>query len=444
MAIAKEHRDRDDELTGRAADVAATRNPLKKALKLLGPGLVTGVADDDPTSIATCAVAGASLGTATLWWIVIHLPLTAAVQNICARIGMQSGRGLTAVLARHYSRPFVYAIVIAVAVSNVITLGADLGAIADSVKIVVGGDVRWLIVPVALALIVLQVFKNYEFIVTLFKWLTVALLAYVVDAVMVRPNLWQVLRATLVPPLTLDKEYVTTVVAVIGTFLTPFIFFWQSDEAVEEEKAGGRTTVAARRGVTATELRYSTIDINIGMTISTLVSYVIVLTTALTLHAHGQRHIETGAQAAEALRPLAGSAAAFLFAIGMIGTGLLTVPVLASSTAFMAAQLRKWPQGLSEKWWRATRFYAVILVATVLGVAMNFIGLNSITALYWASVIGGVVAPPLLVLTMLAARNHDVMRGQPVGRLAIVLGWISTALTSLTVLALAYVTVRGH
>ncbi len=440
QAARKSHGERPHDLAGPAAEVVREPNRLKKLFKLLGPGLITGVADDDPSSIGTCAVAGASLGMATLWWIVIHLPLTAAVQNICARIGMQSGRGLTDVLARHYPRKLIYAIVLAVAASNVITLGADLGAIADSLKIFIHGNVTWLIVPVAIVIVLLEIFKNYEFIATVFKWLALALFAYILDAFLAHPDWRQVIRATALPPLSLDKEYVTTVVAVIGTFLTPFIFFWQSDEEVEEEKAAGRRTVAARRGARAEELRYSMLDVNIGMTFSTIISYVIVLSTAATLYAHGQHQVQSGAEAARALEPMAGSAAGLLFAAGMIGTGLLTVPVLSASTAFMVAQLRGWPEGLSEKWSRARRFYLVIIVSTATGAAMNVAGINPISALYGASVIGGIVAPPLLVLTMLAARNPQIMGGQPIGRTAATLGWIATAVTTLTVVALAYVT----
>lgn len=249
------------------------------------------------------------------------------------------------------------------------------------------------------------------------------------------------LKATFLPPLSFDRTYITTVVAIIGTFLTPFIFFWQADAAIEERKAGGLKTMAERSATGDLELSYSAKDINVGMGISTLISYAIVLTTAANLHAHGTTQIATGAQAAEALKPLAGSASGLLFVLGMISAGLITVPVLASSTGFMFAQLHGWPHGLNEKWSRAKGFYSVIVASTVLGVVINFIGINPMSALFWASVIGGGLSPVLLLLVMLLIRKPGVVRGKPPRRITVLLGWAATVVTFCTTIAMIAVNV---
>src|SRR3989441_5451328 len=312
-------------MTTRAQKVVRERSPAKKAALLLGPGFITGVADDDPSGIGTYSVAGASLGLATLWTALITFPLMAAVQNICARLGLVAGHGLAGILRRYYPRPVLYGAVAIVVVANTINLGADLGAIADALGIITGARAVWIAVPIALAILAVQVFASYHVIERIFKFLTLALLAYVAEAVLVHPDLGQTLRATIVPTVSFDKDYITTLVAILGTTISPYLFFWQASQEVEEEKESGNPK-AERMGATRLQLRIATIDVNVGMFVSNLVMYFIILATAVTLHANGRTEIQTGADAAEALRPIAGDLAGLLFAAGMSGTGLLGVP----------------------------------------------------------------------------------------------------------------------
>jgi NRAMP (natural resistance-associated macrophage protein)-like metal ion transporter len=410
----------------RAQQVAEERHPVKKAAVLLGPGFITGAADDDPSGIGTYAVVGASLGLATLWTALLTFPLMAAVQNICSRVGQVSGTGLAGILKERYPRWVLYPAVALVVVANVVNVGADLGAIADAAGIVVGTPVPWLVVPIALAILATQIFASYRVIERTFKFLTLALLAYVVDVFLVHPPLAETLRATIVPTISVERDYIAMVVAILGTTISPYLFFWQTSHEVEDERAAGRRTRKQRRGASGYELRIATIDVNVGMLFSNLVMYFIILATALTLHANGQTEIETGADAAEALRPLAGDFAGILFAVGMIGTGLLAVPILSGASAYAISETFGWRQGLDENWRRAKPFYGIVAVATLVGLAIPFSGVKPIDALFFTSVLNGIAAPPLLVVIMLAARNKKVMGPQKIGPVLTVLGWAVT------------------
>jgi NRAMP (natural resistance-associated macrophage protein)-like metal ion transporter len=411
--------------------------------KILGPGFITGASDDDPSGIGTYAVAGATLGLQSLWTALLTYPLMAAVQNICARLGMVSGQGLAGVLRNHYPRFVLYGSVLLLFGANTINVGADLGAIADAVHALTGVQAVWLVVPVALGVLALQVFGSYRLIANTFKWLTLALLAYVVDVIIVHPDLRQTLRATIVPTFSLDPLYVTTLVAILGTTISPYLFFWQSSEEVEEQIDMGRKTEASRRGASPAELRYSAMDVNVGMGFSNLVMYFIILATALTLFKAGKTDIKSAADAAQALKPLAGDFAGIIFAAGMIGAGLLAIPILSGSAAYAIAEAFGWKYGLETDWSRAKPFYAVIVVATAIGVGMNFIGINPIDALFYTAVLNGIVAPPLLVMVMLAARNKKVMGKQTIGPLLTTLGWIATLGMFLALAGLAYTTITG-
>jgi NRAMP (natural resistance-associated macrophage protein)-like metal ion transporter len=410
----------------RAQQVAREKDPIKKAVKLLGPGFITGAADDDPSGIGTYAVAGASLGLATLWTAVLTFPFMAAVQNICSRIGLISGTGLAGILKEHYPRWVLYPAVGLVFVANVVNIGADLGAIADAAGIIVGMPVPWLVIPIALALLGVQIFAGYRIIERIFKFLTLALFAYVIDVFLVHPPLGETLRATIVPTISFDRNYVATLVAILGTTISPYLFFWQTSHEVEDEKAAGKKTRAERRGATWYELRIATIDVNVGMLFSNLVMYFIILATALTLHANGKTDISTGADAAEALKPLAGDFAGLIFAVGMIGTGLLAVPVLAGASAYAVSETFGWRSGLDEHWSRARPFYGVLALATLVGLVIPFTGVKPIDALFFTSIVNGVAAPFLLVVIMLAARNRKVMGNQIIGPVLTALGWIVT------------------
>jgi NRAMP (natural resistance-associated macrophage protein)-like metal ion transporter len=421
----------------RADEVAREKQPLKKALKLLGPGFVTGAADDDPSGIGTYAVAGASLGIATLWTALITFPFMAAVQNICSRLGLISGTGLAGILKEHYPRWVLYPGVALVFAANVVNIGADLGAIADAAGIIVGAPIPWLVIPIALGLLGVQVFAGYRMIERVFKFLTLALFAYVIDVFLVHPQLGETLRATIVPTVSFDRSYIATLVAILGTTISPYLFFWQTSNEVEEERAAGKKTRAERRGATWYELRIATIDVNVGMLFSNLVMYFIILATALTLNANGKTDISTGADAAEALKPVAGDFAGLIFAVGMIGTGLLAVPVLAGASAYAVSETFGWHSGLDEHWQRARPFYGVIALATLVGLVIPFTGIKPIDALFFTSIVNGVAAPFLLVVIMLAARNKKVMGDQKIGPVLTALGWIVTVAMFVALIGLA-------
>ncbi|HEX9267639.1 MAG TPA: Nramp family divalent metal transporter [Candidatus Limnocylindria bacterium] len=410
----------------RADQVARETHAFKKAALLLGPGFITGAADDDPSGIGTYSVAGASLGLATLWTALLTFPFMAAVQNICSRLGQCSGSGLAGILKEHYPRWVLYPAVALVVTANIVNVGADLGAIADAAGTVIGTAVPWVVVPIAVAILAMQILAKYRFIERVFKYLTIALLAYVIDAVLVRPPLAETLRATIVPTISADHRYIATLVAILGTTISPYLFFWQTSQEVEEEKSAGRKSRAQRRGASRFELRIATIDVTVGMLVSNLVMYFIILSTALTLHASGKTDISTGADAAEALRPLAGDLAGLIFAVGMIGTGLLAVPVLSGASAYAVSETFGWREGLDEDWRRAKSFYGVVAIATLVGLVIPFTGVKPIDALFFTSVLNGVAAPFLLVVIMLAARNEKVMGKQTIGPILTALGWIVT------------------
>jgi Mn2+/Fe2+ NRAMP family transporter len=298
--------------------------------------------------------------------------------------------------------------------------------VADAAGILVGTPIPWLVVPIALALLAVQVFAGYKQIERLLKFLTLALLAYVVDVFLVHPPLGETVRATLVPTLSSDPTYIATLVAILGTTISPYLFFWQTSQEVEEEKAAGKKTRQQRRGASRFDLRLATIDVTAGMLVSNLIMYFIILATALTLNANGKTEIETGADAAQALQPLAGDLAGVIFAVGMIGTGLLAIPVLAGASAYAVSETFGWRRGLDEDWRRATPFYGVIALATLVGLVIPFTGIKPIDALFFTSILNGIAAPFLLVVIMLAARNKKVMGRQTIGPVLTWLGWIVT------------------
>jgi len=409
------------------AAVAQEANPLKRLLKTLGPGLITGASDDDPSGISTYAVAGASLGFATLWTALVTFPLMAAVQFTCAKVGMVSGMGLAGVLRRHYPRWLHYPAVVALLIANTINAGADIGAIAAAVNLLVPIPITPLIVPIALLILAVQFWCSYRLIARVFKWLTLALFAYIGAAFFAKPDWGEVVRGTFVPTFRFDSTFLTTLVAILGTTISPYLFFWQATQEVEEEVSLGRTRLWQRRGATDPELQYAAWDVNIGMLLSNVVMYFIILATAATLFKPGQTDIQSAADAAEALRPLAGAAAAILLALGLIGAGFLAVPILTGSAAYALSEAFGWRYGLDQNPARAKQFYAVIAVATLVGMLINFVGINPIDALYWTAVINGFLAPPLLVLIMLIANNRAVMGKRVNGPWTNLLGWAATA-----------------
>ena len=402
-------------------------NPITRLLERLGPGLITGASDDDPSGIATYTQAGAALGYATLWTAIVTLPLMIVVQHICAKIGMVSGRGLAGVLHKFYPRWLLYPAVLGLVIANTINAGADIAAISAAINMFVPIPIWAMVVPIAVAILIVQIWGSYRMIVKIFKWLTLTLFAYVIAAFLAHPNWSEVIQATFLPQIQFSSQYLTTIVAILGTTISPYLFFWEASEEVEDEKAQGRHSVGQRRGATNAEIKKEKIDTITGMLFCNVVFYFVIVSAGATLHVTGQTNIQSATDAAQALRPLAGDLATVLFAIGLIGAGLLAVPVLTGAAAYAVAETFGWRSGLDEKPRHAKKFYAVIAASTLVGVAIDFLGINPISALFWTAVINGVVAPPLLVVVMLVANNKKVMGERTNGIFTNIVGWLAAA-----------------
>jgi NRAMP (natural resistance-associated macrophage protein)-like metal ion transporter len=402
-------------------------NPIKRLLKILGPGLITGASDDDPSGIGTYAAAGAQFGYSFLWMAPVTFPLMASVQFICAKIGLVSGRGIAGVLRKHYPRPLLYAVVLALLVANTINAGADILAIAAGFNLLIPVPIFILIVPIALGIFALQVWGSYRLIARTFKWLTLSLFAYIASAFFARPEWGDVLRGTLLPTLHLDRASLAMLVAVLGTTISPYLFFWQASQEVEEEIARGRKRLWQRQGATDHELTYAFWDVNIGMLFSNTVMYFIILATAATLYQSGKTDIATAADAAAALRPLAGDSATVLMALGLIGTGILAVPILTGTAAYAVCEMFAWRCSLDATPGKAREFYLVLGISTLGGLLINFLGVSPMAALLWAAILNGFLAPPLLVVIMHIANHEPIMGHRVNGRWGNVLGWTTTA-----------------
>ena len=426
----------------KAAELRAASNPLTRLGKALGPGLITGASDDDPSGIGTYAQAGAQYGFATLWTTLAMLPMQTAVQYICARIGLVTGKGLAGVLREHYPRA-LYPAVIALVVANTLNAGADIGAIAAAINLLVPIEARVLIVPVGLAIIALQVAGSYRIIEKVFKWLALALLAYIGAALFARPDVLKVLSGTLVPTIRLDPAYIGIVVALLGTTISPYLFFWQASQEVEEQMSIGRRQLRQRQGASRFELKYALWDTIAGMVFSEIVAYFIILTTGATLFVAGKHDVVSATDAAQALRPLAGDASALLLAVGLIGAGVLAVPVLTGSAAYGVSEAFGWRSGLNRKLTGARQFYAVIIAATLVGMAINFLGINPITALVLSAVLNGLIAAPLLILIMLVSNDRSAMGERTNGRLLNILGWVTAIVMSVASVGLILTTIFG-
>ena len=424
----------------KAAGLRAQKNPLRRLGKDLGPGLITGASDDDPSGIGTYAQAGAQHGFATLWMPIAMLPMVTAVQYMCAKIGMVTGRGLAGVLRENY-RGALYPAVIALVIANTLNAGADIGAIAAAINLLVPIPAVVFIIPTSLGIVLLQVFGNYRLIERVFKWLALALLAYIGAALLARPNVADVLRGTLIPTIRLDPKYIGIVVAILGTTISPYLFFWQASEEVEEEIGMGRVDLRQREGASRFELKYAMWDTLAGMFLAVVVAYAIILATGATLFVAGNTDISSATEAAQALRPLAGDASEMLLAVGLIGAGVLGVPILTGAAAYGVAEAFGWRSGLNRKLTGAPQFYLVIIAATFVGMAINFIGINPITALVLSAVLNGLVAPPLLVLVMIVSNDRAVMGRWTNGPLLNAVGWVTTILMSVAAVGLIVTTI---
>jgi NRAMP (natural resistance-associated macrophage protein)-like metal ion transporter len=387
-----------------------------------GPGLITGAADDDPSGISTYSVAGAAYRYATLWIALVTFPLMAAIQLMCARLGKVTGRGLAAAVRIYYPRWVLWGACSILVVASVINIGADLGGMAEATELVTG--IRSLIwIPFyAFFIIGLLVWTSYKLIAKIFKWMTLVLFAYVLASFYAHVDWRHALAVTFVPHLEWSRGFLAVLVAILGTRISPYLFFWQAAEEVEEERAKGRTPAQKQRATTG-ELRTARADTVVGMFFSNFIMYFIILTTAATLNAHGQTAITTARQAAEALRPLAGNGAYLLFTLGLIGTGMLGVPVLVGSCAYTVAEAAAWRGSMADKPRSARKFYAVMAAAMALGLVLNFAGFNAVRMLFWSAVINGLLAPPLILLVILLTGSPKVTGNRVNPPLLRYLGW---------------------
>ncbi len=416
----------------------AVKQPARPRLRdVLGPGLITGASDDDPSGIATYSQVGAQFGYQLGWIMLISWPLMCAIQEISARIGRVTGLGIAGALRRNYPAPVLYGIVFVLLVANVINIGADLGAMGAALHLVVGGPVLLYVALFSIASILLETFVRYSRYVAVLKWLTLALFAYVGVAFVVHVPWATVGYGLVVPSLSFDAEHLTSIVAVLGTTISPYLFFWQAEQEVEDEKErpGAKPLVRAPEQAEAEFKRIKT-DTIIGMGLSNAVALFIIVTTAATLHASGVTDIQTSSQAAEALRPIAGRFVFLVFALGIVGTGLLALPVLAGSAAYAVGEALGWHVGLARKAHRAKAFYGVIATATLGGAILNFTPVDPIKALFWSAVINGVVAAPVMVMMMRLAGNQAVMGRFRLPRGLKAMGWLATAVMALAAIGM--------
>ena len=422
---------------GSRNESAAVQPSKPRLLDILGPGLITGASDDDPSGIATYSQTGAAFGYAASWTLVFSYPLMSAVQIISAQLGRTTGKGIAGNLRAHYPNWLVYAGVGLLLFANIINIGADIGAMADAVKMLVGGPALLYVMAIGAVCVITQVFMAYERYVGVLKWLTLALFAYVATAVLAQVDIVALASNLLVPHISWDSSYLTAIVAIFGTTISPYLFFWQASQEVEDirDKPEREPLTKVPEQAPSAQKRIE-LDTLVGMGVSNIIALAIMVTAAATLHAHGKTDIQSSAQAAEALQPIAGSLAQALFALGIVGTGLLAVPVLAGSAAYGVGEALKWPTGLGRKPQRAKAFYATIALATLAGVGLNFSPVNPIEALYWSAVLNGIVAVPILAIMMLMATNRAVMKEFTIGPVLRILGWLTTGVMGLVAAAM--------
>ena len=405
---------------------------VHQALKIFGPGLVTGAADDDPSGIATYSSVGAQFGYGMLWTMPLIYPFMAGIQEISARLGRVTGRGIAGSIRDFYPGWMLYVIVASLLVANIINIGADIGAMGAAVNLLLGGPTLLYCLLFTVVSVLLEVYISYGSYSAALKWLTLSLFAYVGTIFVVQVNWTEALKGTFIPNISLKREYLAALVAVLGTTISPYLLFWQSAEEVEQmQNAPGEEALKKAPQQAPEQFQRIKIDTYFGMAMSNLIAYFIILTTAVTLHAHGKTDIGTAAQAAEALRPIAGVFASLLFSLGVVGTGLLALPVLGGSAAYAVGEALRWPVGLERKAMQAKAFYGVLAVATLIGLALNFIKVDPIKALVWAAIINGIAAAPVMCFMMLLASNRTVMGKLSLPAYLKILGWAATAIMAI-------------
>ncbi|GIQ71674.1 NRAMP family divalent metal transporter [Bradyrhizobium sp. ma5] len=410
---------------------------FNRVVKSLGPGLITGASDDDPSGIGTYSQAGAQLGYGIGWTMLLTFPLMTAIQEISARVGRVTGHGIAGNVCKHYPGWLLIIVVTLLFIANTVNIAADLSAMADATKLLIGGPAILYVVLFGVTSVAAQIFMNYRRYVAVLKWLTLSLFAYVAALAFAKVSWMQALAGVLVPRLTWSSDYFTTIVAIFGTTISPYLFFWQASQEAEEQRVDvtKHPLIEKAYGVRKefSRIRADTIT---GMAFSNLIALSIIVTAAASLHAAGKTDIQTSAQAAEALRPIAGPFAEVIFALGIVGTGLLAIPVLAGATAYAVGEGRRWPVGLARKPKEAMAFYSVLALSGGIGIALNFTPIDPISALYWSAVVNGVLAVPVMVLLMVMARHKEVMGRFVIGGWLYWLGWLSTAAMALSVIAM--------
>jgi NRAMP (natural resistance-associated macrophage protein)-like metal ion transporter len=413
---------------------------VKNYWYLLGPGLTTGASDDDPSGIATYSQTGAQFGFGLLWLAAFTFPLMAIVQEMCARIGIVTGRGLAANIRTHFGRKILYISTLFLFAANSFNIGADIGAMASAVQLIKPGlSFGLLVVGFTVLILLLQVFTPYVQYARYLKWLALVLFAYILSAILAHPDWHTVLKHTFIPHITFSKDQILIICAILGTTITPYLFFWQTSQEVEEQIAAGNDTIQKRQdGSSASDIKRMRVDVWSGMFLSNIVMFFIIAACASVLFTHGITNISTASQAAEALRPFAGNATFWLFAIGILGMGMLAIPVMAGSSAYAISESLGKRQGLNKKLQQGYLFYGVVIISMLVGLGLNFVGLKPIKALIYAAVLNGVVAPIILVLIILIARSHRVMGEWKSGRLATTLAWLLVVFMSMSGIAAIY------
>jgi len=404
------------------------KKKLRKFFQLFGPGFITGASDDDPSGIATYAQTGAMFGYGQLWTALFSFPFMTVMQEMCGRIGLVTGKGLAGVIRHHYAKPLLFGAVMLLLIANSINIGANLGAMASAVRLLVDAPFVFLLLLITVITLILEIFVTYRVYARYLKYLAFALLAYVATAFVVRQDWSAVVMSTFIPSVSLSKEYLMNIVAILGTTISPYLFFWQASEEVEEEVAQKKLRIMGmgKPRLNTRAISRMRFDTALGMMFSNWIMFFIILTTASTLHLHGIHEIQTAAQAAEALRPLAGNFAFLIFALGIVGSGFLAVPVLAGSASYALAEAFGWREGLYLKLKQAHGFYGVITIATILGLLINFTPITPFAMLYYTAMINGIVAPPLMVIIMLISNNKKIMGKHTNTRVSNVLGWLIT------------------
>jgi NRAMP (natural resistance-associated macrophage protein)-like metal ion transporter len=433
------HKNRPKTVDQKPAPKTEVHKPFRPRdfLRSLGPGLITGASDDDPSGIGTYSQAGAQLGYGIGWTMLLTFPLMAAIQEISARVGRVTGHGISGNVCRHYPSWLLGGVVALLFIANTINIAADLGAMADATKLLIGGHGIVYVVLFGVTSVAAQIFLDYKRYVAVLKWLTLSLFAYVGALAFAHISWGQALTGVLVPRITWSGGYFTTIVAIFGTTISPYLFFWQASQEAEDQRVDvTKQPLIDKHYGAQKEFHRIRADTIVGMAFSNLIALSIIVTAAATLHTAGKTDIQTSAQAAEALKPIAGAFAEIIFALGIIGTGLLAIPVLAGATAYAIGEGGQWPVGLARKPKEAVAFYTVLALSAGIGIALNFTAINPISALYWSAVVNGVLAVPVMVLLMIMARRKDVMGRFVIGGPLYWLGWLSTAAMLLSVLAM--------